>query len=69
MKKLFLINLLFFFSPILFYEKTLALSNHRIKEICKNSRVPSNCKKELRNKIYNLRKGKSIEIPVIPFKG
>ena len=52
-----------------FNEKSFSLTNSQIIQICKNEKRASNCKKNLQEKRNNLRKGKLIVIPVIPYKG
>ena len=52
-----------------FNEKLFSLTNYQINKICKNEKRASNCIKNLQEKRNNLRKGKLIEIPVIPYKG
>ena len=45
-----------------------AISDNRIKEICKNETRRSTCIRNLKIKKLNLLEGNRIEIPVIPFK-
>ena len=52
-----------------FNEKSFSLTNYQINKICKNEKRTSSCIKNLQEKRNNLRKGKLIEIPVIPYKG
>ena len=66
--KLFFNTLLFFFILFLFENSAYSLSDHRIKEICKNNPRRSTCIRNLKLKKLNLLKGNKIEIPVIPFK-
>ena len=51
-----------------FNEKSFSLTNYQINKICKNEKRASICIKNLQEKRNNLRKGKLIEIPVIPYK-
>ena len=51
-----------------FNEKLFSLTNYQITKICKNEKRSSNCIKNLQEKRNNLREGKLIEIPVIPYK-
>ena len=59
---------LFLFALFTFSDKSLSLSNYKIKNICKNEKNKSTCIKNLQNKKSNLQKGNLIEIPVIPYK-
>ena len=52
-----------------FNEKSFSLTNYQINKICKKEKRTSICIKNLQEKRNNLRKGKLIEIPVIPYKG
>ena len=45
-----------------------AVSDNRIKEICKKEARRSTCMRNLKIKKLNLLEGNRIEIPVIPFK-
>jgi hypothetical protein len=58
-----LIFALFFIS-----EKSLSLTDYKIKKICKKEKRESICIKSLQEKRSNLQKGDLIEIPVIPYK-
>ena len=59
---------LLLFGLLTFSDKTFSLSDYQIKIICKKERMYLTCIKNLQEKRYNMRKGKLIEIPVIPFK-
>ena len=64
-----LINSIIFLLISIFYNNyALSLSNYQIKELCQKKQNRSNCVKNLKLKKLNLLEGKSIEIPVIPFK-
>ena len=64
-----LINSIIFLLISIFYENyVLSLSNYQIKELCQKKQKRSTCIKNLKLKKLNLLEGKSIEIPVIPFK-
>ena len=52
-----------------FNEKSFSLTNYQINKICKKEKRTSICIKNLQEKRNNLRKGKLIEIPVIPYRG
>ena len=49
-------------------EKSLALTDYKIKKICKKEKRELTCIKDLKEKRSKLQKGILIEIPVIPFK-
>ena len=66
--KLVLNLFLFLFTLCIFEDKSLSLTNYQIKEICKKEKKVSYCKKNLKEKKLNLKKGNYIEIPVIPYK-
>ena len=51
-----------------FGDRSFALSDYQIKEICKKEKKQSNCIKYLREKRSNLQKGAVIEIPVMSYK-
>jgi len=61
---LFFLSITFF----IFDDKSFSLSDYQIKKICKNEIRPSRCINNLREKKSNLKKGKKVEIPVIPYK-
>ena len=61
----FLIFLLAFFS---FSNKSLSLTDYQIKRFCAKEKRVSFCIKKLQEKRSDLKKGKLIEIPVIPYK-
>ena len=63
------INLsLFLFSSVFFGDKSFALSDYKIKKICKKEIRVSLCIKNLKEKRSTMQKGNLIEIPVIPYK-
>ena len=65
----FLLNIIFFLLVLLIYDnKATALKDFQIRQICKKERKKSACIKNLQNKRYELLKGNSIRIPVIPYK-
>ena len=45
-----------------------ALTDYKIKKICKKEKRELTCIKKLKEKRSNLQKGNLIEIPVIPYK-
>ena len=60
---------LFLFTLLTFVEKSISLTDYKIKKICKSEKNESICIKSLQEKRSNLKKGKLIKIPVIPYKG
>ena len=63
------LSLLFLlFSFLLFCDKSLSLTDYKIKKICKKELKESICIKNLQYKRSILQKGNKIEIPVIPYK-
>ena len=66
--KLFLKLPLYLFVLITFENKLFAITDYKIKRICKNEKRMSKCVKNLQEKRSNLEKGNQIEIPVIPYK-
>ena len=69
MKTIMLLTTYLLFFPILFsFNKAFALTDYQIKVICKEERKKSICIKKLKIKKLNLKNGKKIEIPVIPYK-
>ena len=52
----------------LFGEKSLSLTNYKIKKICENEKKKLTCIKNLEEKRSNLQKGNHIEIPVLPYR-
>ena len=69
MKITLLLTTYLLFFPILFsFNKALALTDYQIKVFCKEERKKSICIKNLKKKKLNLKNGKKIEIPVIPYK-
>ena len=67
--KLLLKSFLFLFALVIFENKSLSLTDHRIRVICKNRVEKATCIKNFRERRFNLKKGNYIEIPVIPYKG
>ncbi len=61
----FSIFLLAFFS---FNKKSLSLTDYQIKRFCAKEKRVSLCIKNLKEKRFDLQKGKLIEIPVTPYK-
>ena len=57
--------LLAFFS---FSNESFSLTDYQIKRFCAKKKRVSLCIKNLREKRYDLQKGKLIEIPVAPYK-
>ena len=57
--------LLAFFS---FSNESFSLTDYRIKRFCAKEKRVSLCIKNLKEKRYDLQKGKLIEIPVRPYK-
>ena len=49
-------------------EKSYALSDYKIKKICKKEKNEFSCIKSFQEKKSILKKGKHIEIPVIPYQ-
>ena len=60
---------LLLFALFTFGENLFALSDYKIKVICKKEKRESTCRKNLLEKRNNLQKGYQIEIPVIPHQG
>ena len=58
----------YLFGLLTFSEESLSLTNYQIKKICKKEKKELTCIKNLLEKKSNLRKGKYIEIKVIPYK-
>ena len=56
------------FALLTFDDKALSLSNYQISKICKKEKSLSLCIKDLQEKSSNLKQGKPIEIPVVPYK-
>ncbi len=59
---------LFLIALLILGDESFALTNSKIKRICKNKRKESICIKNLQEKKSKLLKGNFIEIPVIPYK-
>ena len=63
------LNLSIFLIVFLMIEGELyALTDYKIKKICKKEKRELTCIKNLKEKRSNLQKGNLIEIPVIPYK-
>ena len=59
---------LFFFALFMFGNESFALNDFQIKRFCEKEKRKLTCIKSLQEKRSNLKKGKLIEIPVIPYK-
>ena len=59
------IFILFFLT---FCNETYSLTSYQRKKYCRKDQSLSKCIKKLEQKRSNLKKGKLIEIPVIPYK-
>ena len=59
---------MFLFSFFTFGDKAISVTDYQIENICKKEKRISLCIKNLQEKRSDLRKGKLIEIPVIPYK-
>ena len=59
---------LFLFALVISGDKSFSLNDYQIKRICKREKKESTCIKSFQKKKFDLQKGKSIEIPVIPYK-
>ena len=66
--RVFLNISLFLFALVIFKDKSLALPDYEIKQICKREKKWLTCEKKLKEKRFDLQKGNQIEIPVIPYK-
>ena len=65
----FALNLILSLFPLMFLEqKSLSLSDYKIKKICEKEKRELSCIKNLKERRSNLQKGNFIEIPVIPHK-
>ena len=56
------------FILFIYENKSFALTDYQIREICKKQRRKLTCIKNMQNKRFELLKGNRIKIPVIPFK-
>ena len=65
--KLVLNLFLFLFSLVIFGDKSLSLTDYKIRKICEKEIRVSLCIKNLKEKRANMQKGNLIEIPVIPY--
>ena len=63
-----LVTNLVFLPILLSFNKSFALTDYQIKVICKEERIKKIFIKNLKIKKLNLKDGKKIEIPVIPYK-
>ena len=59
---------IFLFALVIFGDKSLSLTDFQIRRICQKERKELACIKILKEKRFNLQKGKLIEIPVIPYQ-
>ena len=59
---------MFLLAIFLFSNESLSLTDYQIKRFCEKSKRVSLCIKNLKEKRYDLQKGKLIEIPVIPYR-
>ena len=66
--KFIFFTFLFLSALITSENKTFALSDYQIKEICHKKSKRYSCIKDLKFKRYQILKGNRIEIPVIKFK-
>ena len=66
--KLILNLCLFLFSLVISGDKTLSLTDYQIKRFCQKEKRVSTCIKNLKEKRNDLKNGKLIEIPVIPYR-
>ena len=56
------------FVLFIFGDKSLSLTDYKIRKICEKEKRESICIKNLKEKRSNYKKGNLIEIPVIPYK-
>ena len=66
--KLILNLCLFLFSLVISGDKTFSLTDYQIKRFCQKEKRVSTCIKNLKEKRNDLKNGKLIEIPVIPYR-
>ena len=66
--KLVLNFYMFLFAFFSFNNESLSLTDYQIKRYCTKQKRISSCIKDLQEKRSNLKKGKFIEIPVVPYK-
>ena len=59
---------LFLLPMLTFVDKSLSLTDYQIKRHCTKEKKVFSCIKDLQDKRSNLKKGKFIEIPVVPYK-
>ena len=59
---------LFLFTLVILGNKSLSLTDYKIKKICEKEKSELTCIKDLKEKRSNLQKGNYIEIPVKPYK-
>ncbi len=65
--KLALNLFLFLFFLVIFGDKSLSLTDYKIRKICEKETRVSLCIKKMKEKRSNMQKGNLIEIPVIPY--
>ena len=56
------------FVLFIFGDKSLSLTDYKIRKICKKEKMESTCIKNLQEKRSILQKGDLIEIPIVPYK-
>ena len=56
------------FALFIFGDRSLSLTDYKIRKICKKEKKEFSCIKKFKEKRTNLEKGNLIEIPVIPYK-
>ena len=66
--KLALNIFLFIITLSTFGDKSLSLTDYQIKKFCRKEKSELTCIKILKEKRLHLKDGKSIEIPIIPYK-
>ena len=59
---------MFLFAFFTFSNESLSLTDYQIKRFCAKEKRVSICIKNLQEKRSDLKKGKLIEIPIIPYK-
>ena len=66
--KLVLNLFLFLLAYVSFSDESFSLTDYQIKKYCTKEKRAISCVKNLKEKRFNLQKGKLIEIPVVPYK-
>ena len=66
--KLVLNLFLFLIALVIYGAKSLSLTDYQIRRICKEEIRESTCIKNLKKKRSDLKEGKLIEIPVLPYR-